>query len=132
MTSSNEYMREYMKRRYHERRNAAIDILGGKCKRCGTIENLQFDHTDRKKKSADIAKIWSYAEARWLEEVNKCQLLCRTCHVDKTFESGDIPNKKRAAHGSLVMYQRYKCRCDACREINNRYSREWKRKNKRL
>lgn len=91
-----EYMREYLRRRYHERHADAISILGGRCAECGSTEDLQFDHIDNAAKSFDVAdRLAQYAWDRIVEELKKCQLLCFWCHVDKSRNEALIRNKKR-------------------------------------
>ncbi len=70
--------------RRQERRKFLIEHLGGKCVGCGAIENLQFDHIDRKQKSFTIGKCWGYTLEKLIEEAEKCQLLCKECHQYKT------------------------------------------------
>ena len=38
----NAYMRDYMLRRYHQRREAALIQLGARCVRCGSTEKLEM------------------------------------------------------------------------------------------
>jgi hypothetical protein len=122
---TNEYMAEYMLRRYHERRKEALEILGGRCSNCKTTKRLEIDHVDRTKKSFNISQMWSVSRARFLAELKKCQLLCRLCHQDKTTrERGQVP--ARGTHGTLSSY-RY-CKCDDCRDAKSRHNREYRRK----
>lgn len=80
----NNYMREYMLRRYYRRRGEAIEKLGGQCKSCGTTDDLEFDHIDPDQKEYSIAKIFtSGSEGKVQAEVAKCQLLCTDCHKKK-------------------------------------------------
>jgi hypothetical protein len=76
--------RENLNRRRKEQRQRMIDYLGGRCIGCGTIENLQFDHVDRKEKEVNVSKLFGYSDDRVLLEVKKCQLLCQECHQYKT------------------------------------------------
>jgi hypothetical protein len=123
-----EYMRQYMLKRYHDRRKKAIDKLGGKCVECNNAEELQFDHIDRNTKKFTIASLSSINEKAFWEEINKCQLLCETCHQKKTLI--DLGQKSgKETHGTLSSY-RY-CKCDLCKEAHNKYTREWKQR-KRL
>jgi len=125
----NLYMKGYMLTRYYRRRRKYIEMLGGKCIRCGSAAELEFDHVDRQTKSFDIGKRMSGAsEAVLLRELEKCQLLCSTCHSNKSIEEVGA-NNGREVHGTLSSY-RY-CKCEKCREANNRYMREWK-KNRKL
>lgn len=87
----NNYMREYMKARYHRRRSEWLEKLGGKCAECGALDNLEFDHVDCSKKSFSVAKaLAGWAEARVEEEMKKCQILCTGCHLKKTVTNSDI------------------------------------------
>lgn len=82
----NEDMNNYMKKRWEKRRLAAIEHLGGVCVRCGTTQFLEFDHIDRKTKIMTVARAASRNENFFWTEVNKCQLLCHPCHLEKTAE----------------------------------------------
>lgn len=83
-------MNEYMKRRYEERRQRAIERLGGKCVGCGTRDNLELDHKDPSTKSFSFAKIWSYSLNKFDKELEKAQLLCVDCHKKKTKKENRI------------------------------------------
>lgn len=93
--SSNEYMRQYMIKRWHVRRTKAIEQLGGKCVECGTTNHLQFDHKDSSEKSFTLSKASSCSEAKWQEELKKCQLLCESCHLEKSISQGDLGDRHR-------------------------------------
>lgn len=76
-------MRVYMNKRFAQRNQEALEILGGKCAKCGSTEKLEFDHIDPKTKLFGI----KYATRNWeivLEELKKCQLLCRMHHEEKS------------------------------------------------
>lgn len=123
-----EYMRTYRKRVYRERRDAAIAALGGACVKCGVTTNLEIDHIDASKKTFEIGvKIWCMSAEKLEVELNKCQLLCESCHAEKTII--DVGNKPaRGTHGSLSAW-RY-CKCDICRAAYNAYNRDYKRKHR--
>ena len=75
--------------RYYENRRQCIDKLGGKCIECGVTENLQFDHINPLEKSFAISETLHFSpkmkkDVKFDEELNKCQLLCPTCHLEKT------------------------------------------------
>jgi hypothetical protein len=70
-----------------------LTYLGGICVHCGitnsealefTEERLQFDHIVPRDKSFEISKFWSYSWGRIVGELDKCQLLCRECHKEKS------------------------------------------------
>lgn len=124
----NAYMRVYILKRYHARREAALKQLGGVCCKCGSTEALEFDHVDPKKKSFSISQLWSVSKERFEQELRKCQALCRACHEEKTItELGQEVAKGK--HGTRSSY-RY-CHCARCREAQNKYCREYKRKKRK-
>lgn len=78
------YMKKYMKKRWAKRRKEAIKSLGGRCVKCGSEKDLEFDHVDRGGKSFTLADFSSKNEKDFRKELKKCQLLCRPCHYKKT------------------------------------------------
>lgn len=108
-----DYMRDYMRRRYHDRRQKVIQELGGKCVSCGSQNNLQLDHKDRKKKTMRMADLHSVNDEQLQKELKNVQLLCKNCHDNKTREAWDFGAPK-PRHGTYSMYQRHKCRCPKC------------------
>lgn len=118
----NAYMAEYMLRRYHAKRAEIVAALGGKCAKCGSIDQLEIDHADAKGKAYNIAKIWNYSDGRLQEELKKCQLLCEECHSIKSiFERGMKPAK--GTHGTLSS-ARY-CDCDLCKQARKDYAKQY-------
>lgn len=115
MANSNEYMREYMLKRYHTRREQAIEKLGGKCAICGTTEDLEIDHIDPSTKSMDLGRAWSYSQKRYDKEIELCQLLCYDCHKTK---SG---NEHSVDHGKGLTGKR-NCYCDLCKPLKRAYN----------
>lgn len=108
----NAYMRDYILKRYHRRMTEARTFLGGKCVECGSSNNLQLDHIDRKTKEGTVANIWSYSKEKFWKEVKKCQLLCQPCHIVKGRKFGDV--MPATTHGKSTMYDYHRCRCDIC------------------
>jgi 5-methylcytosine-specific restriction endonuclease McrA len=112
----NEYMRVYMLNRYHERRAEALEKLGGACAICGSKVSLEIDHIDPKTKSFDVGKLWSVSKARYLSELEKCQLLCKVHHLRKSGDELAVP------HGGGLTGKR-NCRCTLCAPLKNAYNR---------
>lgn len=78
-------MAQYMEKRRTERNAWAMAYLGGKCAWCGSTERLQYDHIDRKTKSFTISpRGFDVGFAKFKVEIDKCQLLCFPCHVEKS------------------------------------------------
>lgn len=117
-----EYMRKYMNQRLVDRRAHAIALLGGKCARCPSTVNLEFDHIDPKTKSFNIGgALGSMAWAKVEAELKKCQLLCNRCHKRKNLTDGGMQNARKV-HGTLSSY-RY-CKCGLCRLAKSRYNKK--------
>jgi 5-methylcytosine-specific restriction endonuclease McrA len=56
-------------------------IENGPCQLCGSWENLEVDHRNREDKFSH--RIWSYTEEKRAEELAKCRVLCRSCHISR-------------------------------------------------
>lgn len=121
--------RNIIKRRFRDkRRQMAIDLLGGKCVECGTTKRLEFDHinVDRVDDRHVITRLIS--DTSWatvLEELKKCQLLCNSCHWEKTRRDF---NYNKYEHGTVTCYRATACRCDDCRNAHSSYLREYRSK----
>lgn len=122
MTATN--MSVYMAERRKNRRNQLIEMSGGKCQKCGSIDDLNFDHKDPKDRSFRLTgKTLDGSWEKILQEWRKCQLLCRICHIKKTKENdeyGEPWNKGISKfgdilpeHGCETSYA-HGCRCEAC------------------
>ena len=81
---NNEKIREERRKQHKEKRAICLEYLGGKCVKCGTIHNLQFDHIKREGKKYEITRKLTYKFDNIKEELDKCQLLCPPCHLEKT------------------------------------------------
>lgn len=122
MKNSNEYMRQYMADRRAKRKQQLIEMLGGHCARCEVTDELDFDHIDPKTKSFQISgraldKPW----ALLLEEVAKCQLLCRPHHLEKSLENGDLRNVE---HGGGLTGKK-NCPCTLCKARKSEYMKKY-------
>lgn len=106
------YMRGYIKERRRWRRARLIEMLGGECVRCGSTDELEFDHVDPETKLFAVGSDMSRAWATLVAEALKCQLLCRPCHIEKGREDRPEP-----AHG-YYRYWYWGCRCAECRADN--------------
>jgi 5-methylcytosine-specific restriction endonuclease McrA len=111
----NAYMKEYMLNRYHEQKQKLLNLLGNKCVKCDNTEGLEFDHIKPSTKSFAIAQLNTMSYSKALEEVKKCQLLCKKCHNSKSIkEQGFQEVKDKNFHGTVSSY-RY-CKYDLCKE----------------
>lgn len=94
----------------------------GPCRQCQSWEGLELDHIDPATKTTH--RVWSLSKAERDEELKKCQVLCRRCHREKT----NATLAKPLVHGTRHGYAKHGCRCDACREENNKRARAWRDK----
>ena len=83
MSNDKNYMRKYMLERYHKQREEAIRLLGGKCVWCGSKNRLNIDHIDVGLKKLNMARQYCNKD-KYFEELEKCQLLCDDCHIEKS------------------------------------------------
>ena len=78
--------------RFLERKLEIINLLGGKCVKCG-INNykvLDINHIDRSKKRRPTDKkrvyTWSFRLNEWKENIKNLELMCANCHRIHTWE----------------------------------------------
>src|ERR1700757_1606373 len=110
-------MAEYMRNKRRELRRRAIEYLGGKCTRCGTTDDLEIDHVDRRTKKFTFGgRVLSWEKL--VVELKKCQLLCATHHLEKTVSEIEVP------HGGGLAGKR-RCKCDLCRQKKNKYLKHY-------
>lgn len=67
------------------------------CVDCGYNEHhagLQFDHLPEYVKSQNISGMFSRSMSVILEEINKCEVVCATCHAIRSFERGQFNGKR--------------------------------------
>lgn len=103
------------KRKFYE------SLLGGTCVNCLSTERLEFDHVLPEDMSF---RIGSYIDSRIeviLPELQKCQLLCRPCHSEKTASDNGYSLEN---HGTPSMYSNRQCRCQECSEAWAKYTRK--------
>lgn len=111
-----------------DRRWSFIVFMGGICAICGSTENLEVDHIDRSLKTMNPAKLWSLSDSnpKKIEELKNCQVLCYTCHKEKTRRE----LSKEYQHGEYGMYSKRGCRCRPCKDANAENKRAWREKKK--
>ena len=108
---------------YINRRAKIIEYLGGSCARCSAVTDLDCDHIDPSAKTFTIGQRWWIAWDELVVELDKCQLLCRPHHLEKSRENGELGgghNKWSGVnHGKVWAYNKYKCRCEECRAVKS-------------
>ena len=105
-------------------------MAGNECQVCKSTENLEFNHIDRSTKLITLSG--KGLDGKWetiLKELDKCELLCHTCHLEKTREQ--YKNKEIRPwndkthlpylHGTTRSYEEISCRCEDCRYAKKLY-----------
>lgn len=115
--------REYQREWVAKRRSTWFSDKS--CVWCGATDELELDHISRQDKISH--KIWSWSEERRIKELEKCQVLCKTCHRKKTIET-DIPSwiGPIYVHGTTSMYVDHECRCTECKAHYTQQNKKWK------
>ena len=75
-----EELNKKAKEKAHSRLALYKEILGGKCKHCGSTEDLHFHHVDKTKKKFNISNSLNHKQDKVMKELQKCILLCGPCH----------------------------------------------------
>lgn len=114
---------KYDRERYERSKAKLTELLGGKCVKCGTTEDLQFDHVDRDLKEFAITGRWNRSQEELQEELDKCQLLCKMHHLEKTQAEIGV------GHGGGVAGRR-RCKCGPCRQRKAEYNRNYRKRSK--
>lgn len=84
--------RENLKRG-QQKRLKAINLLGGKCSSCGYDKYsgaLDLHHRDPREKDVKFRSMRSWSWERIVEEIKKCDLLCKNCHAERHADMRDI------------------------------------------
>jgi 5-methylcytosine-specific restriction endonuclease McrA len=79
-----EYLIEAVQKRRKKVREMALELLGGRCVRCGydrCIDALEIHHLESSEKDFGIsAKGYTRSWTKIRAELRKCELLCANCH----------------------------------------------------
>lgn len=95
------FQREWQNSRYSERRAYAIEVLGGKCRECGSTERLTV-HTSTEVGSSTIMR---YGDKRFLETLKIAYLICFKC-LNKL----KVPRYTEHGVGRGI----HNCKCEPC------------------
>jgi hypothetical protein len=82
--ATKEAQKEYQRTWIAKRRLAYLQDKS--CARCGSTEDLRVHHRDRALKISH--NIWSWSQERRDKELEKCEILCHSCHVKHHLEDG--------------------------------------------
>lgn len=113
----------YNRQKYHEYKMRNMRFLSEgadpKCRKCGADESLEFDHIDPADKSFNVNGMKSLRNPIYVNELLKCQILCKSCHEEKTaLENAGF------THGTIYGFMRAKCTCAECSARKRQWSDE--------
>ena len=80
----------------------------GPCALCLSAIDLQMHHVDPSNKEGH--SIWSWSDQRRTSELEKCVVLCQSCH-------SSLHWPKKMIHGAISTYENG-CRCEPCVATN--------------
>lgn len=92
-----------------KRRAEWVASRGGACEQCGSTTDLEVDHIDPATKLYNPGQVWTARAEIREAELAKCQVLCKSCHLEKSW------GHQMHVHGTRAMYTKHKCRCEECR-----------------
>ena len=79
---------------------------------------------DSSDKEFNISRFYGLSMEKLTPELDKCQLLCKPCHLEKTREVDGL----KMEHGKDSMYRHGKCRCNACKDAHSQVMADYRRK----
>ncbi len=88
----------YISGNRRKRKALAVELFGGGCQKCGyntTDKALQFHHVDPTKKEFNLSVAHTIKWKRYIDELNKCVLLCGNCHSELHEELWDVNTIER-------------------------------------
>lgn len=116
-----------MRYTYKDHKNFCFSIIGTKCIYCNSFEDLEVDHIDPTTKLYNTSKIWAKKyRAILLEELKKCQPLCKTCHKIKSNKELSSNRKGTFKHGTFYSWMKALCICKVCLEAKKSLVRKKK------
>ena len=89
------------------------------CAKCEAKEELELDHVNPENKVSH--RVWTWSKHKRELEITKCQVLCKSCHLDKTISELQTP----LIHGTTGGYHK-KCRCSACTAAATKAKAAWR------
>lgn len=86
---------------------------------CGTRKNVEVDHVDRSTKTMTFVRMTAVKYETFIDELSKCQLLCKRHHIEKTSTEQSVP------HGGGKTGKKG-CYCVKCAPLKREYNRAFK------
>lgn len=106
-----------------KRRRMAWLAANGPCRLCGSSDQLEVDHVDYRFKTFKASEIWVRSKAIREAELAKCQVLCRTCHQQKTSSEMSERRKGRKLEQEHAPPEVWDVTCSVCSRVYQREAR---------
>jgi len=107
-----ELQREYQREWIATRRSDWF-ASNGPCRRCWLYKDLEIHHLDPQEKESN--SIWSWSQERQDRELEKCIVLCESCHQKVHSFWRKEEALITAPHGTEKRYSSiFNCRCALC------------------
>lgn len=94
----------YLKSYYRKNRKEIIDILGKKCKKCGSISELHIHHKKPIKAGQGRGSLWRLTE--WKRNLKNLEVLCSNCHKDNHYKNRRIDGYEYGTEGKDRIHNR--------------------------
>jgi transposase len=94
----------YQASRWEDRKKKAVELMGGKCIKCGYCKNyaaLDFHHIDPFQKEFDFNVGRRRSWDKLIVELKKCILLCSNCHREEHHPNTTVSEKIPESNPSL-------------------------------
>lgn len=111
-------LHEYQAERWRQRKKKAVELMGGKCSRCGYCRNysaLEFHHLDPTQKDFDFNVGRRRSWDKMLKELKKCVLLCSNCHKEEHHPETLLDGETSRANVILNLGPKITGKCLECK-----------------
>jgi hypothetical protein len=96
----------------------AIELLGGKCLKCGNSNPLVLEFHHLKNKNYNVSDIKEHRWSKIEKEIKNCMLLCSTCH---RIHEHEIGNKKNIENKKYCLSYLNADKCEKCGFTSENY-----------
>lgn len=96
---------EFQKERWKDRKRKMLELLGGKCVKCGYCKNtaaLHIHHIDPSLKENDWTDLRQMKWSSIIIELKKCILLCANCHAEHHWPENNYDQKPKGIDNKLL------------------------------
>ena len=111
----------FQKARWRDRKTKIVELMGGKCEKCGYDKNyaaLDLHHTDPSTKKYLLREMIKKSWKIITQEIQKCELLCKNCHAEHHYPQWNKNNVRQHNTYAKAMNERpiykFASQCPEC------------------